>query len=48
MRGADGATVTHINGTALMFGGDGYSQAIDIGSGSIKVKADGAYSFTAE
>ena len=46
--GADGASVTHINGTALVFGGDGYSQAIDIGPGSIKVKADGSYSFTAD
>ena len=31
--GADGATVTHIDTTALVFGGDGYSQAIDIGDG---------------
>ncbi|RRI03071.1 type I secretion C-terminal target domain-containing protein [Mesorhizobium tamadayense] len=46
--GADGATVTHIDGTLLVFGQDGYSQAIDIGDGSIKVKADGSYSFTAE
>ncbi|WP_284282780.1 beta strand repeat-containing protein, partial [Mesorhizobium amorphae] len=46
--GADGATVTHIDGTALIFGGDGYSQVIDIGDGSIKVKADGSYSFTAD
>ncbi|MFZ2209500.1 MAG: VCBS domain-containing protein [Porticoccaceae bacterium] len=46
--GADGATVTHINDTALVFGGDGYSQSIDIGDGSIKVKADGSYSFTAD
>ena len=46
--GADGATVTHIDGTALVFGGDGYSQVIDIGDGSIKVKADGSYSFTAD
>ncbi len=46
--GADGATVTHINGTTLTFGRDGYSQAIDIGDGSIKVKADGNYSFTAD
>ncbi|MBB6412996.1 DUF5801 repeats-in-toxin domain-containing protein, partial [Mesorhizobium sangaii] len=45
--GADGATVTHIGATALVFGGDGYSQAIDIGDGFIKVKADGSYSFTA-
>ncbi|WP_189363029.1 DUF5801 repeats-in-toxin domain-containing protein, partial [Mesorhizobium sp. M4A.F.Ca.ET.022.05.2.1] len=46
--GADGATVTHIDGTLLVFGQDGYSQAIDIGDGSIKVKADGSYSFTAD
>ena len=48
--GADGATVTHINGTALVFNpaDSNYSQAIDIGAGSIKVKADGSYSFTAD
>ena len=48
--GADGATVTHINGTALVFNpaDSNYSQAIDIGDGSIKVKADGSYSFTAD
>ncbi|MER9523688.1 Ig-like domain-containing protein, partial [Mesorhizobium sp. M0292] len=45
--GADGATVTHINGTALIFdAGTGYSQLIDIGAGTIQVKADGSYSFT--
>ncbi|MBO9695796.1 MAG: VCBS domain-containing protein, partial [Sphingopyxis sp.] len=48
VQGADGATVTAINGTTLVFGGDGYSQAIDIGDGTIKVKADGSYSFTAD
>ena len=48
VQGADGATVTQINGTALVFGGDGFSQAIDIGHGTIKVKADGSYSFTAD
>ncbi len=46
--GADGASVTHVNGTLLTFGGDGYSQVIDIGAGTIKVKADGSYSFTAD
>jgi VCBS repeat-containing protein len=46
--GADGASVTHINGTALVFGGDGFSQGVDIGDGTIKVKADGSYSFTAD
>ena len=28
--------------------GDGFSQAIDIGAGFLKVKADGSYSFTAD
>ncbi len=48
--GADGATVSHIGGTALVFNAldSNYSQAIDIGTGSIKVKANGDYSFTAE
>ncbi|MFC3784741.1 VCBS repeat-containing protein [Sphingopyxis italica] len=46
--GADGASVTAINSTALVFGMDGFSQIIDIGDGSIKVKADGSYSFTAD
>src|SRR3546814_2023766 len=40
VEGADGASVTAINGTALVFGGDGFSQGIDIGDGMIKVKAD--------
>jgi VCBS repeat-containing protein len=48
VQGADGATVTQINGTLLVFGGDGFSQVIDIGAGTIKVKADGSYSFTAD
>ena len=50
VQGADGATVTHIDGTALVFNpaDADYSQAIDIGAGSIKVKADGSYSFTAD
>ena len=48
VQGADGASVTAINGTALTFGMDGFSQAIDIGDGTIMVKADGSYSFTAD
>ncbi|MER9437056.1 Ig-like domain-containing protein, partial [Mesorhizobium sp. M0614] len=45
--GADGATVTHVNGTPLIFDpGTGYSQSIDIGAGTIQVKADGSYTFT--
>jgi Ca2+-binding RTX toxin-like protein len=46
--GADGATVTHINGEELIFGVDGYSQTIDIGLGELKVKANGDYSFTVD
>ena len=50
VQGADGATVTHIDGTALVFNpaDANYSQAIDIGPAAIKVKADGSYSFTAD
>ena len=32
--GADGATVTQVNGVALTFGPDGFSQVIDIGNGT--------------
>ena len=46
--GADGAAVTHINGTLLNFEGDGFSQSIAIAHGAIKVKADGSYVFTAQ
>ncbi|MEH6608862.1 MAG: retention module-containing protein, partial [Halioglobus sp.] len=45
--GADGAAVTAIGGTPLVFGEDGFSQALDIGDGLLKIKADGSYSFTA-
>ena len=42
--------MTQINGTTLVFDAADadYSQAIDIGTGMIKVKADGTYSFTAD
>ncbi|KGE03120.1 retention module-containing protein [Pseudohaliea rubra] len=48
--GVDGGSVTHVKGIALAFDADdgGYSQSIDIDGGSVKVKADGSYSFTAE
>ncbi|MCT2558920.1 DUF5801 domain-containing protein [Tsuneonella sp. YG55] len=52
--GADGAGVTAIDGTTLIFGADGYSQAITLYDatgtvpvGTIIVKADGTYAFTA-
>ncbi len=46
--GADGARVTAINGTTLVFQPDGYSQSIDVGDASIRVKADGTYILTAD
>ena len=46
--GADEAGVSHINGTLLTFGTDGYSQVLDVGNGTIKVKVDGSYSYTAD
>jgi hypothetical protein len=46
--GADGATVTEINGVTLSFGNDGYSQAISLAHGSLQVTADGAYKFVAQ
>ena len=46
--GADGASVTEIDGHVLVFGLDGYSQSVIVENGSIKVKADGTYEFTAD
>jgi len=46
LEGADGASVTAINNVTLSFGEGGYSQSINIGAGSIQVKADGTYKFT--
>ncbi|MFP9135964.1 DUF5801 repeats-in-toxin domain-containing protein [Devosia sp. XGJD_8] len=46
--GADGATVTHINNTELVFGAGGWSQSIETAHGTLKVQADGAYSFNAK
>ncbi|MDH3997372.1 MAG: Ig-like domain-containing protein, partial [Desulfuromonadales bacterium] len=43
--GADGAAISHIDGTPLVFDpqDDDYSQEVDIGDGMLKVKADGSY-----
>ncbi|WP_314946419.1 immunoglobulin-like domain-containing protein, partial [Bradyrhizobium cosmicum] len=46
--GADGATVTQINGVSLSFGEDGYSQAVSVTHGSLQVTAEGAYKFVAQ
>ena len=47
--GADGGGVTHINATALIFDPiTGFSQPVALGDGSIIVKADGTYVFTAD
>ncbi len=50
MGGADSATVTHVNGAALVFtaGPAEFSDWVDIGDGMIRVKADGSYEFTAD
>ena len=50
MGGADGATVTHVNGAALVFtaGPTEFSDWVDIGDGMIRAKADGSYEFTAD
>ena len=47
--GADGGGVTHINATALIFDPvTGFSQPVALDDGSIIVKADGTYVFTAD
>ncbi|MCA0002309.1 MULTISPECIES: DUF5801 repeats-in-toxin domain-containing protein, partial [unclassified Mesorhizobium] len=46
--GADGATVTQINGKTLVFGADGYSQPIAFEHGTMAVMANGSYTFTAQ
>jgi hypothetical protein len=44
--GADGATVTHLNNTVLVFDGiTGWSQWIAVDDGQIRAKADGSYEF---
>ena len=46
--GTDGATVTQVNGQNLIFGIDGYSQAINTSHGSFQVTASGSYTFAAQ
>ncbi|WP_244488718.1 DUF5801 repeats-in-toxin domain-containing protein, partial [Bosea sp. Leaf344] len=46
--GADGAAVLSVSGTTLVFGPDGWSQPIVSPQGSLQVKADGSYQFTAQ
>lgn len=50
VQGADGATVTHINGSAVGAFDDatGWSNWIDLGAGEIRVKANGQYEFKAD
>ncbi|OWV96968.1 immunoglobulin-like domain-containing protein [Rhizobium sp. R693] len=47
VQGTDGATVSQINGVNLTFGNDGWSQAIQTAQGTLQIKADGTYQFTA-
>ncbi len=46
--GADGATVTHINGIVLVFGPGGFSQWIPVDDGQIRAQADGDYEFQSD
>ncbi|ODT80474.1 MAG: hypothetical protein ABS76_16195 [Pelagibacterium sp. SCN 64-44] len=47
-QGADGATLTHINGTEVIFvQPDDWSNWIGLDSGRIRVKADGSYEYEA-
>ncbi|KRA97542.1 hypothetical protein ASD83_10470 [Devosia sp. Root685] len=50
VQGADGATLTHINGNAVgaFDGTTGWSSWIDVGAGSIRVKDTGEYEFRAD
>lgn len=49
VKGADGATLTQINGNAVgTFDGNGWSNWIDVGAGEIRVKATGEYQFKAD
>ena len=49
MAGADGASITHVNGVALKFDEEsGWSQPFDGEHGVLQVKADGTYRFTAQ
>ena len=40
--GADGALLTAINGNAVTFNPDGWSNWLDLGQGDLRVKADGS------
>ncbi|WP_220783344.1 retention module-containing protein, partial [Shewanella sairae] len=46
--GGDGAalSITHINGEALSFNADGWSNPITVSNGTLRVKADGSFEFT--
>ncbi|WP_256718006.1 Ig-like domain-containing protein, partial [Shewanella sp. UCD-KL12] len=46
--GGDGAilNVTHINGTELVFGQDGWSQTLTVTNGTVRIKADGSFEYT--
>ncbi|UJW83980.1 DUF5801 repeats-in-toxin domain-containing protein [Devosia sp. SL43] len=46
--GADGATLTAINGEPLIFGNDGWSAPMGSDHGTLQVKADGSYRFVAQ
>jgi T1SS-143 domain-containing protein len=46
--GQDEGGISHINGVALEFGQDGYSQEIELDHGTLQVKANGEYSYSVD
>lgn len=46
--GADGATLTHVDGKALVFDDTGVAKVTYAGAGVLSVKADGTYEFQAD
>ncbi len=48
VEGADGASLTQINGNDVSFNPDGWSDWLDLGAGDLRVRADGSYEFRAD
>ncbi|GEM_PF-1246485 len=46
--GQDEGGISHIDGVALEFGQDGYSQEIELDHGTLQVKANGEYSYSVD
>ena len=48
VEGADGSSLTQINGNDVSFNPDGWSDWLDLGAGDLRVRADGSYEFRAD